>query len=57
MGYSVGADFIMIRFAGGEVYKYSYESAGEQQVEQMKALAEKQKGLSTYISQYQPGYE
>lgn len=56
-GYSAGADFIVITFAAGEVYKYTYDSAGEQHVEQMKALAEKQKGLSTYISQHHPGYE
>ena len=47
----------MVKFAGGEVYKYTYDSAGEQHVERMKALAEKQKGLSTYISQHQPVYD
>lgn len=56
-GYSPGADFIVIRFGGGEVYKYTYDSAGARRVEQMKRLAEQQKGLSTYISQHQPGYE
>ncbi len=45
-----GADFIRIRFVGGDTYLYTYESAGPDNVEHMKELAEAGKGLSTFIS-------
>lgn len=51
--YSIGEDHIKVRFAGAAtVYTYSYRKAGKSHVENMKLLAEKGKGLSTYISQY-----
>lgn len=49
--YSIGPDFIKIRFAGSSrVYTYNYRITGLKHVEQMKILAEKGKGLGTYIS-------
>lgn len=57
VAYSIADDSIVVMFAGGERYTYTYSSAGQDVVEDMKQLAEQQKGLSTYISQHQPGYE
>ncbi len=57
VAYSAGADHIFIRFSSGAAYKYTYESAGERTVETMKELADRQEGLSRYISFHQPGYE
>jgi len=51
--YSIREDHIKVRFAGStEIYTYSYRKAGKSHVENMKSLAEKGKGLSTYISKY-----
>lgn len=49
--YEIYADRILIEFAAGDIYVYSYRMPGKADVEQMKTLAEKGKGLSTYISQ------
>lgn len=56
-GYRPGKDYIIIQFEGGKTYRYTYATAGEQHVEMMKELAARQEGLSTYISQHDPGYE
>ena len=55
--YRIGKDYIVVEFEGGRLYTYSNRSAGMKVVEQMKELALASKGLSTYISQHQPGYE
>jgi hypothetical protein len=47
-----GVDYINIQFVSGDVYTYSYKKAGRTHVEQMKILASKGKGLSTYINKY-----
>ncbi len=49
-GYESGPDFIRVQFAGGTTYLYTYQSAGRAHVEQMKLLATRGRGLSTYIS-------
>lgn len=49
--YESGADNITIEFGHEAIYLYTYQSAGKEVIEQMKKLAEKGKGLSTYISQ------
>jgi len=56
-GYISGKDYIVVQFNNNTIYKYSYKSAGRDAVETMKVLASAMKGLSTYISQYNPGYE
>lgn len=53
--YEAGADYITVKFStpsrtGGTVYKYSYTSAGEENVEEMKRLAELGEGLSPFIT-------
>ncbi len=51
--YECGEDFILVLFRhDDEVYRYSYASAGREHVERMKELAEKGKGLATYINRY-----
>lgn len=47
-----GPDSISVRFRSGDVYVYSYESAGRRHVEAMKRLARLGRGLSAYISQH-----
>lgn len=56
--YAIGIDFLDVKFKGREeVYRYSERSAGREQVAAMKVLAVSGRGLSTFISQAQPGYE
>ncbi|NHZ82636.1 hypothetical protein F2P44_25640 [Massilia sp. CCM 8695] len=50
--YRIGARQIMVRFAGGAVYVYTYASAGREHVETMKLLAQAGQGLATFISQH-----
>lgn len=47
--FSIGTDYIDVQFNGGKVYRYSYYSAGEVKVEQMKKLAVQGQGLNSYI--------
>ena len=54
-GYTLGKDFIIIRFADGEVYTYTYKMPGRRHVENMKKLARAGKGLATYINKYVRG--
>jgi hypothetical protein len=39
-------------FKSGNIYKYSYSSAGEHHIGQMKDLAERGGGLATCIKQH-----
>jgi hypothetical protein len=50
VAYEAGVDFIKVQFAGGVVYLYNNTTSGKNHVEQMKALAARGRGLSTYIS-------
>lgn len=50
--YSLAKNAITVEFNNGHVYKYSYASAGRQNIEAMKMLAVSGKGLSTFISQH-----
>ena len=54
--YEIGTDFIKVLFKGW-VYHYTYGSAGQFDIEEMKSRATDGKGLSTYISQHDPPYE
>jgi hypothetical protein len=42
---------IAVLFQDGGLYLYDYEATGEDDVEEMKRLAEAGEGLATYISQ------
>lgn len=52
LAYETGEDYIQIQFQGNETYLYNEEKPGKEHVDQMKTLAEKGLGLSTYISQH-----
>lgn len=52
LAYEPGKDYIKIKFLGGEVYLYTNAATGASHIAQMKQLAAKGKGLSTYISQH-----
>jgi hypothetical protein len=51
LAYDIGADRIKIKFLDGTIYLYTYDSAGSEAIEQMKALAASGKGLTTFINQ------
>lgn len=57
LGYDFGADFIVIYFKGGSVYKYTAASCGASCVQEMIRLAESQQGLNTYVVKNKPAYE
>lgn len=48
--YEIVPGGIRIRFVGGDIYRYSVESAGQQNIAEMEKLALKGRGLSTFIS-------
>jgi hypothetical protein len=50
--YEIEDRAIIVQFVHGGIYKYTYESAGEKNVEQMKQLALKGKGLTTFINEH-----
>ena len=54
--YEVGKDFIRLRFTSGSVYLYTYDSAGEDDIEEMKELAKEGEGLTRFINDFRPGY-
>lgn len=48
--YEIGDDFIRVVFSDGGTYLYSNESAGIQNIDQMKELAEYGEGLNAFIN-------
>lgn len=49
-GYEIGDNYISVKFHGtSKIYTYSYASAGEEHVENMKMLARQGSGLNSYI--------
>jgi hypothetical protein len=50
--YEIENDDIVVQFVDGRIYRYSYASAGKENVEKMKQLAIAGVGLTTYINQY-----
>ena len=49
--YKIEENSISVQFLQGSAYLYDYDKPEVQHVENMKELAEKGRGLSTYISQ------
>lgn len=47
--YEVGNDFVKIQFRTGAVYLYTYQSAGSNNIEEMKKLAPTGAGLNSFI--------
>jgi macrodomain Ter protein organizer (MatP/YcbG family) len=52
IAYEIRKDSISIKFRDGSVYLYTNKSAGPATVAEMKALAKKGEGLTTYINQH-----
>ena len=48
--YEIGSDFIRVEFSTGGIYRYTYESAGKNNIEYMKQLAESGHGLNSFIN-------
>jgi hypothetical protein len=48
--YEILEDGIRVRFVDGEIYTYTFESAGREDVERMQVLARSGEGLSGYIA-------
>lgn len=57
VAYEAGDHYIKVKFKSGEIYNYTYKSAGKGVIEEMKALAKSGNGLSTYISRNNPPFE
>lgn len=51
-GYEVGADYLRVQFTSGQIYRWTYGSAGRQHVETMKVLAARGDGLNAYINRF-----
>jgi hypothetical protein len=47
--YEIGADFIRVQFSDGAIYLYNYGSAGAENIEHMKTLAQGGRGLGSFI--------
>lgn len=49
--YEIGLDYIDVKFKSSvKVYRYSYRSAGMENVEEMKVLAKSGNGLNAFIT-------
>ena len=48
--FEIGPDYITIEFSDGAVYRYTYASAGQENVERMKAFAQAGQGLNTFMN-------
>ena len=48
--FEIGPDYITIEFSDGSTYRYTYASAGRENVEHMKGLAEAGQGLNAFLS-------
>lgn len=49
MSYEYGVDYITIQFGSGAPYTYSYASAGKENIEAMKRLADSGIGLNAFV--------
>lgn len=49
LAYETRSDAITVKFRDGCVYRYTYASAGRDNIERMKQLAAAGRGLSTFI--------
>lgn len=52
LAYEIEEKGVLVKFVDGRTYHYTYKTAGKENIEQMKKLAEAGKGLSGYISKY-----
>lgn len=52
IGYETGLDWIKVQFNDGWIYLYTYQSAGRENIEQMKKLAISGQGLNSFIMRH-----
>lgn len=52
VAYEIVDDGIVVQFRDGRLYLYTIKSAGKLAIKQMKLLAKKGEGLTTYINQH-----
>lgn len=52
IAFQLGKDYIDVEFRDGRIYRYSFTKPGKPAVTEMKRLATKGKGLTTYINKY-----
>ena len=53
LGFEIGVDCIIVWFKrNSRPYRYSYAKAGTRHIENMKVLAERGKGLNSYIKKH-----
>lgn len=50
--YEIGSNHIDVQFEDGAIYRYTYGSTGQEDVEEMKRLAVAGKGLTGFISRH-----
>jgi hypothetical protein len=50
--FSTGKDYIKVQFRDRSVYLYNYAVTGKEKVEQMKQLAVRGRGLTTFINRH-----
>ena len=48
--YDYGPDWIHVQFKTGSVYEYTYSSAGQRNIYEMKRLADLGDGLNSFIN-------
>jgi len=48
--FEIGPDFIVLQYASGKPYTYTYESVGKENVEEMKRLALKGSHLNAFVN-------
>jgi len=50
--FELGEDFIVLEWDGGKPYRYTYDSVGKENVEEMKRLALKGSYLNAFINRH-----
>lgn len=52
LAYEISNSKISVKFSDGSIYHYSYDSAGQNNIEQMKKLAQQGEGLNSFINKH-----
>lgn len=55
-GYEIASDSITVQFLDNSIYLYTYSSAGQLKIEEMKKLALRGYGLNEYINRHVKKY-
>lgn len=48
--YEINSESVTVQFNTGKIYLYTYQSAGSQNIEEMKLLAKNGEGLNSFIN-------